>query len=229
MSGLRVVVFDRTDAFLPRTRVATGFASASGDDGTARGRFGLAPWWRIGGGLHAIARRAQGAAVAVRGVSSWGEALGFALEASRARALPIREIQAWGHGGWGFMDLGRSRLDREALARASDLAPALDAIGDRLAPDALVWLRCCSAFGAPRGRAFAGALAERLAARVAGHTYVIGALQSGARSLAPGELPRWPEDEGLVLRDGVAASAKGSGPREPRTIGCLRLDLPPGW
>lgn len=218
MTGLRLVVFDRTDAFLPATRVATGYA----EDGTARGRFGLAPWWRIGGGLHALARRAQGAPVAVRGVSSWPEAVAFAADASRTRGLPIAELQAWGHGGWGFMDLGSTRLDRERLSE-------LDALRGLLAPDALVWLRCCSAFGAPRGRAFARALADRLEARVAGHTYVIGALQSGTHSVVPGEAPSWPEDEGLVVRDRVAVAAKGSGPREPRTIGCLRLDLPPGW
>jgi hypothetical protein len=98
-----------------------------------------------------------------------------------------------------------------------------------LTEDALVWLRCCSAFGAAAGRAFAPALAERFGVRVAAHTYVIHVLQSGTHALAPGERVDWPEDEGVVIERGRATRAKDSLPFEPRTISCFRLDLPRGW
>jgi hypothetical protein len=98
-----------------------------------------------------------------------------------------------------------------------------------LTDDALVWVRCCSAFGARQGRAFAPALAERFGTRVAGHTYVIHVLQSGTHGVAPGDRVEWPEDEGIVVEGGRAVRAKDSLPFEPRTLSCLRLDLPRGW
>jgi hypothetical protein len=238
--ALNVVVWDRTDTFLPvaegpassRPGASTNVRTRGRDgrpDGTMRGRFGLSPWWRLGGGLHGLSRRLEGVLYAGRGVASWTEALEHAIEQADARGVPIVDFQAWGHGGWGFMDLGRTRLDRVALSGRSPLARVLGAFRERLAPNACVWLRCCSAFGSTQGRAFARELATRLGVRVAGHTYVIGAIQSGTHSLLPGETPSWPLEEGVVVRDGVHAGAKSSGPREPNTIGCLRLSLPSGW
>jgi hypothetical protein len=57
-------------------------------------------------------------------------------------------IQVWGHGGWGWMQLGQMRLDSHALGPRHELAPMLGALrGCLTGPDALFWLRCCSAFG----------------------------------------------------------------------------------
>ena len=92
-----------------------------------------------------------------------------------------------------------------------------------------MWLRCCSAFGHTAGRAFAPSLAERLRARVAGHTHIIHALQSGTHSLAPGQTPSWPEDEGVRFEAGDAAGALTSRPDAPNTITCLRARLPKGY
>ena len=212
--SLRVVVWDATDA--PR-RVRLDH---DGSNGTSRVRLGLSPAWWVGAKLHALARSLSGVAYRSAGVRSWEEAILFAVRC--AREAPIAELQVWGHGGWGFMDLGDTRLDRPRLA-------SLDPLAEVLAQDAQVWLRCCSAFGGRAGRAFAPALAERLRRRVVGHTYVIGALQSGTHSLAPGARPSWPLEEGVVMVDGEPRSAKDSGVREPRTLGCLRLDLPAGF
>lgn len=210
--GLRIVVWDETDT----SRFRPGH---DGTGGTSRVQIGLSPAWWLGAKVHAVAARAR-----TRGVRSWDEALRFALDSAQETGLPIADFQAWGHGGWGFMDLGDTRLERRTL-QSLPIAELSRVMSD----DALFWARCCSAFGARSGRAFAQELAERLGHRVASHTYVIGLLQSGAHSLAPGAIPDWPIEEGVVVENGEATRAKNSGPRQPRTIGCLRLDLPTGW
>jgi hypothetical protein len=91
-----------------------------------------------------------------------------------------------------------------------------------------VWLRCCSTFG-HHGRDFAARLAERIGVRVAGHTHIIGAWQSGTHSLAPGERAGWDADEGVEITNGVARAARDSSASAPRTISCFRLGLPEGW
>lgn len=223
--GLRLVAFDATDV---RGKITT--AEGHQADGTARGPIALTPWWRAGALMHRLARGARGEAVATRAVQSWEEVLRWAASESSARRMPIADLQVWGHGGWGFMELGSSsRLDVRALAASSPVAPLLDALRDAMTDDALFWLRCCSAFGSHAGRAFAPALAERLRVRVAGHTYVIHALQSGTHSLARGDVPTWSEDEGVVTEGTRHVRAKDSMPFEPRTLSCLRLDLPASW
>jgi hypothetical protein len=219
-SPLRLVIWDATDvAPLRVPRVERR------DDGTAAGTGGLSRWWRIGAGLHRVLYRASATAPA----SSWDEALRFAIDASDRAGAPIAELQAWGHGGFGFMRMGESRLDRTALHAATSLAPLLDALRARLAPDALIWLRCCSALGAVEGRAFAPALAERLGARVAGHTFIIGEWQSGTHSVAPGEAPRWPLEEGTERTEAGAIVARVSSASAPNTLFMLRRGLPRGW
>jgi hypothetical protein len=125
--------------------------------------------------------------------------------------------------------LGATRLDRDALSRSSRLRDELDGLRDVLTDDALVWLRCCSAFGAPAGRAFAPAIADRLRARVAGHTFVIGVWQSGTHSVGRGERATWNEDEGVERTREGSLLPRNSTMSAPRTIACLRMSLPRGW
>ncbi|MEO6419774.1 MAG: hypothetical protein ABIP39_10225, partial [Polyangiaceae bacterium] len=69
-----------------------------------------------------------------------------------------------------------------------------------------------------------------LAARVAGHTFIIGFHQSGLHGLAPGMRADWSPEEGLA--EGSAEEpkrAKWSTPRAPRTITCLAGQVPPAW
>lgn len=207
---MKLVVWDATDT----GRFKLGH---DGTSGTSDVRVGLTPAWWAGARLHAILRRIAGEGFAARGVRSWEDATRFVASFSR-----VDEVQVWGHGGWGFMDLGDTRLSRKTL----DVLAPLRAV---LKPDAQLWLRCCSAFGGREGRRFAPALAAYLERRVVSHTYVIGAWQSGTRSLLPGLEPDWPLEEGVVMRDGEPHAAKDSGPWEPRTVGCLRLDRPAGW
>lgn len=218
---LRLVVFDETDvargSLVPRIERRV--------DGTAHGMGGLTRWWRLGAVMHRLARHAD----ATSGASSWEQALGFATTVARERRARIAELQVWGHGGWGHMGLGGSRLDREALAANSSLAASLDAFRAVLADDALFWVRCCSAFGATPGRAFAPALAERLSCRVAGHTFIIGGLQSGTHSLGPGDEPTWDREEGLERRADGPPIPRDSSLTGPNTLSCLHLGLPRGW
>ena len=95
---------------------------------------------------------------------------------------------------------------------------------------ALVWLRTCEAFGARAGLDFAERLADGLGARVAGHTHIIGVLQSGLRGLRPGSTATWSPTEGIA--EGTAEApvrAFTSAPRLPRTISCFDGTFPGEW
>lgn len=145
-------------------------------------------------------------------------------------AEPIREVQFWMHGKWGCAVIDSDVLDASDLSPASARRPLLDALRERLAPDALVWFRTCETFGAKRGIDFAERLADFLGARVAGHTYVIGFHQSGLHGLAPGRRAHWSADEGLL--EGTADAprcARQSAAGEPHTITCLRGRVPERW
>jgi hypothetical protein len=216
---LKLIVFDATDIgplAIPRIERDT--------DGTARGTGGLTRFWRMGAALHRMASRAD----KTLGATSWREALRWAAGVSQETGRPIGELQAWGHGGWGYMGIHGERLDEVACSPASSLAGELDALRDSFTPGALVWLRCCSAFGASAGQRFARALADRLGARAAGHTYIIGAWQSGTHSLAPGGRPSWSDREGIEARP-TGPVAQVSTPFAPSTLTCLHLGLPPGF
>lgn len=212
---LRLVIFDATDTHRRTLPART-------PDGAAGVSPGLTPIWHAGAFLHRIARAADDHLAA----SSWGEALAWIERTSRERGRKVASIQVWGHGGWGWMQLGETRLDSDALRPHHALAPALDALQGCLAgPDALFWLRCCSAFG-HTGRSFAQALSTRLGCKVAGHTHIIGFWQSGTHSLRPGEAPGWDPREGVRFQSGAATAALWSSAAAPNTISCLSIGLP---
>ena len=216
---LRLVVYDATDtAPVAIPRITRGV------DGSAEGTGGLTRFWRLGAGLH----RGSGRADAALGARSWTEALAWAVAQSDAAGAPIAELQLWGHGGWGYMAMGSERLDAQTSRGA--LGTEVDALARVLAPGALVWLRCCSAFGTRAGQDFAVSLADTLGARVAGHSYIIGIWQSGTHSVAPGSAAEWDPLEG-VERDahGKTLGAAVSSARAPRTLHCFRPGLPAGW
>jgi hypothetical protein len=185
---------------------------------------GLSTAWSAGSLLYRGLRRLD----ATFGVSSWDEALAWlaTYEASR----PIEEIQYWGHGRWGRVLVADDVFDRAALSPGHPLHRRLLAVRERLVPRSLVWLRTCEAFGARAGIDFAQALADGLGANVAGHTFIIGAVQSGLRALSPGCRPRWSPTEGLAEgTPEMPKRAHGSAPRHPRTITCLTNEVPREW
>lgn len=197
----RLVVFDRTQTGRP---------------------VGLSTAWSAGVRLYRGLSRIDGS----HGAASWAEALDWVL----GHDEPIAELQFWGHGKWGTALFGRDPLDASALAEGHPLHGRLVELRARLAPGALVWLRCCEAFGADRGLDFAERLADGLGARVASHTHVIGFHQSGLHGLLPGARADWSPAEGLA--EGTPAEpvrALGSGPRRPRTITCLAGAVPDAW
>jgi hypothetical protein len=182
--------------------------------------------WRAGSVLY----RGLGRLDATFGATSWDEALAWL--ASHERDRRISEIQYWGHGRWGRVLVAKDVLDATALAPGHPLHRRVAAVKERLVPggEALVWLRTCEAFGASAGLDFASRLADELGAKVAGHTHIIGALQSGLRGLRPGSSPDWSAEEGI--REGTAEApvrAYRSGPRRPRTITCFAGEVPEGW
>ncbi len=195
-------------------------------DATCRGarlRPGLSHAWGAGSLLY----RGLGRIDRAIGVASLEQALEWLATVDPAR--PIGEIQFWGHGKWGEIRVGAEGLDRGAFARGHRLHAPLARVRERLAgPDALVWLRTCETFGAAAGHRFARELTDFLGCRAAGHTYVIGTLQSGLHVLAPGREPGWPDVEGL--REGTAAAprrALDSAPDAPNTVTFLDGVIPP--
>lgn len=204
-SPLRLLVYDRT---------------------CAKHLVGLSTAWSAG----ALLYRSLGRIDAAFGVGSWAEALLWLTRFEPSRA--IGEIQYWGHGRWGRIFVDRDVLDASVFRSGHPLHPSILALRDRLVPagEALVWLRTCEAFGANAGHDFAQRLADGLGARVAGHTFIIGAVQSGLRALAPGCRPTWSAVEGLA--EGTAAApvrAHGSSPKWPRTISCFAGEVPDAW
>jgi hypothetical protein len=182
-----------------------------------RGR--LSPIWAAGARLYRGLRRID----AAKGVASWDEA--FAWLGSQREA--IHEIQYWGHGKWGRALVAEDSFDTRALhlRRAQ-----LDAVRERLAPDALIWFRTCETFGASPGIDFAERLADFFGARVAGHTFIIAFHQSGLHGLAPGARADWPANEGLA--EGSPSDprrARWSRPWRPRTVTALTPAVPAAW
>jgi hypothetical protein len=198
---LRLVVFDATQ--LSRPPRALGAS------------------WHAGALLYKSMRYVD----AVYGARTVTDALDWAVRTAKHR--PIAELQYWGHGKWGRILVDRESLDRGALLPSHALRPKLDALRERLSPNALIWFRTCETLGACPGQNFAAALADFTGASIAGHTYVIGYFQSGLHQLAPGTSPTWSKEEGLA--DGSAEeprSALRSGPLEPNTITCFTHRVP---
>src|SRR5512140_1257584 len=126
---LRLVVYDATDtAPVAIPRITRGV------DGSAEGPGGLTRFWRMGAALHRGIWRAD----AATGARTWKEALAWAAARAEGAGQPIDELQIWGHGGWGYMALGETRLDVGTLR--AELAPEIGALTRALAPGALVWL-----------------------------------------------------------------------------------------
>ncbi|MBL4689655.1 MAG: DUF4347 domain-containing protein, partial [Nannocystaceae bacterium] len=144
----------------------------------------------------------------------------------------IAEVQYWGHGKWGKARVDNDVLDARALLPDHPLHAGLKRLRSRLAdgPDGLLWFRTCETFGAEAGQTFARDLSDFLGSRVAGHTFIIGHVQSGLHSLLPGAPVTWSETEGV--REGSPASpqrAYWSALKAPNTITCLRGSIPNGY
>lgn len=185
---------------------------------------GLTLSWVAGGALY----RALGRLDAVFGATSWHDALAWLCSVEPRR--PIGEIQYWGHGRFGRAFVARAPLDVAALTPGHPLHEDLSALRARLTgPGALWWFRTCETFGREAGHRFASSWTRFFGCRAAGHTYVIGPLQSGLHSLGPDDTPTWSVREGLPEGEENPASALMSHAGAPNTITCLHGAVPAGW
>jgi len=203
-SPLRLIVFDATQR--QRAPRALGYS------------------WQYGTYLY----RALGRVDAAFGAQDFRQA--FEWLATHEPDRPIAELQFWGHGRWGRVMIDGEVLDRQLLSPAHPHHTGLQRLRARLAPDALIWFRTCETLGAQAGHDFAASLADATGARVAGHTFIIGFLQSGLHCLRPGMKPDWPSSEGLARGSAEAPEAAlSSALGAPNTITCLTGSIPEGY
>lgn len=195
-------------------------------DATGHGRQRVQPFltasWRYGSALYKL--HPQQRVDDVYGATSWEDALAW-LCSVRPREK-IESIQYWGHGLFGRVLVANDVLDAAAFVAGHARHDDLVTLRTRIASErSLIWFRTCATFGRAEGQAFASVVANFFGCRAAGHTFVIGPLQSGLHSLAPGETPSWPVDEG----GGTATTAAMSSWTAPHTITCLHGAVPEGW
>ena len=180
--------------------------------------------WQYGARLY----RALGRIDAAHAAHGFGDA--FAWLARYEATRPIGELQFWGHGRWGRVMIDAEVLDRGWLSPAHPQHGGFQQLRERLTADALLWFRSCETLGARVGQDFAMSLADATGARVAGHTFIIGALQSGLHCLRPGRKPHWPSTEGLARGSAEAPEAAlPSTANAPNTITCLTGRIPDGF
>jgi hypothetical protein len=184
---------------------------------------GLTASWQVGARLYQHYPPAW-RADAVFGATTWQDALAWLC--SVHPGAPIDEVQYWGHGLPGRIFIGTDVLTTRTLEAAHPLRDDVDAFVARLSgPQALVWFRTCGAFGGEAGQAFANACAARFGCVTAGHTHIIGPLQSGLHTVSPTSPANWPVSEGQTAGGGL----KQSSPLSPHTITCLQGSIPAGW
>lgn len=191
--------------------------------GTRRLPIGLSHAWSLGGPLYT----ALGYLDAYYGATSWAQALQWLAEVHAP--APIQEIQFWGHGRWGQAFIAYEALQVDALAEGHPLYEPLRKVAARLThtPRATWWFRTCETFATEAGHNFAVKFAQTLGCRVAGHTHVIGAVQSGLCVLEPGDAPAWPAEQGIKRDASGQPFSEPSRMRAPNTITFLRGKLPP--
>jgi hypothetical protein len=196
-------------------------------DGTARaGEAPLRAAWRVGAHLY----RQLGRVDSAFGASSWNEALAW-IAATSAEGT-VEELQYWGHGTWGKVHIASDALSIESMLPGHPHERGLQTLRNRLLPSgrALVWFRTCETFGARAGQTFAQNLSRLLHAKVAGHTHVIGALQSGLHGLHPNASPHWSPEEGIQTGTPEApVQAHQSSRQAPNTLHFMNSKIPPNW
>lgn len=225
---LKLMIYDKTDV---RSNVKQLKALVPEDFGERHGidldrldfeiPVGLTHSWFAGGKLYRLLRWVDTSA----GFDNWGDALDWALSFDQ----PIQQIQVWGHGSPGKSWLKDEPLHRNSIRRGPH-AERLKAISERMTDDGVIWFRNCSVFCGSRGRNFAKMWANGMNCRIAAHTHVIGAWQSGLHTIGPGEEPSWPENEGIAkgTPDRVE-KCKNSLPWLDNTVFMITSGIPKGW
>lgn len=168
----------------------------------------LALTWRIGCFLHKLFGKLD----AYYGATSWNDAFAW-LERQPA---PLVSVQYWGHGSPGNVWLAGKFVERSSFKR----------LAGKISPDGVLWFRTCSTFQGIAGHSFSAYLTQILNCTVAGHTRIIGVLQSGLHTRKPGEEPRWAVTE---ANEGWPIFVQAGWQLGTNTIFCLRATIPEGW
>lgn len=188
---------------------------------TSRFGLGLTHSWIAGARIYGGLGRFHHSA----GFTNWAAALAWL--ATVGDGEPIEEIQYWGHGKWGRLYIDGEVLTASCLDAGHPFHADLEAIRNRMSSDSLWWFRTCETFGAEIGHEFARRWTDFFGCPAAGHTYIIGPLQSGLHALRPGETPDWTTFEGID--EGSPSEPKKalwSVPGAPFTISCVQPNLP---
>lgn len=127
----------------------------------------------------------------------------------------LTSIQYWGHGSPGYVWVSGKAY------RANDFM----ALKPKLLPSSVVWFRACSVFQGTAGHAFSKALADGLGCTVAGHTRIIGPLQSGLHTRKPNSPPSWPVEETEFPKSWWPSYWRWG----DNTVTCLATKIPEGW
>ena len=184
---------------------------------------GLTASWQVGARLYRHYPSATRASAAF-GATSWQDALAWLCSVEPDDV--IDEVQYWGHGLPGRIFVGGDVLTSQTLRSDHALADDVDAFVARLSgPQALVWFRTCGAFAGVDGHAFASSCARRFGCRIAGHTHIIGPLQSGLHTVTSSSPPTWSTSEGTDARGALLPSSWSAN----HTITCLHGRIPAGW
>lgn len=185
---------------------------------------GLTHSWIVGGHLY----KALGRLDDFAGARSWAEALDWIVLRLAREDRQLTELQIWSHGKWGCALMGEERLDADTLDPDHELHPRLSQLRELIAPSgALWWFRTCETLGADAGQSFACQWADFFNMTVAGHTHIIGPVQSGLHAVEPGASPDWSPTEGLIegsCDDPRRAAA--SSMRARNSIVCLTGRIP---
>ena len=164
----------------------------------------LADSWAFGGKLYKQFNKLDKICAA----NSFKEARDFLVKLD-----PIDRLEFWGHGNPGNFFINGIKMDPDEFFK--DLPQIRD----------LIWFRSCGTIAGTKGKSFALTVAARTKTTVAGHTHLIGPLQSGLHTLKPGSLPSWSNTEGLDKKGNMKSSYIWS----PNTISCLHSEIPKGW
>lgn len=166
--------------------------------------------WRLGALLFSM----RGAFDLVQPVTSWEQ---FCAILDGLGERSVKAIQLWGHGRPG------APLIANRPPNFVSLSSSLERV--RYSSRSSVWFRSCNVATGTQGREWMGSLACEAGLRVAGHTFIIGPLQSGLRVALPDDAPSWSATEGLNADGSLAWSSFGA----PRTVTMFAKDIPDGW
>jgi len=224
---LRIMIYDDTETSAQLSQLEALVPESLDfdlDDIDFRVPVGLTTAWTAGGKFYKAMRWVD----VCKGFGDWASALDWIAGLEPGRE--IAQIQIWGHGSPGRSWMAGKALSASSLGPGAPFNAVLRHIASRMTDDGVIWFRNCGVFAGRRGQDFARTWANELGVRIAAHTFIIGAFQSGLHTLGPDEKPRWPDDEGIA--EGTPdhpLKLRNSMPWSPNTVFMLSSGVPRNW